>query len=81
MMLLHEVDKPASDVDVYVQNLDAILQHKSDLINMLRQRLQTFRSHLKKEEILSKKFYEQRAQIMDVFDLNSNTINPNNDEM
>ena len=81
MMLLHDVDKPASDVDVYVQNLDAILQHKSEIINMLRQRLQTFRSHLKKEEILSKKFYEQRAQIMDVFDLNSNTINPNNDEM
>ncbi|KAL4481486.1 hypothetical protein ABPG74_007575 [Tetrahymena malaccensis] len=81
MMLLHDVDKPASDVDVYVQNLDAILQHKSEIINMLRQRLQTFRSHLKKEELLSKKFYEQRAQIMDVFDLNSNTINPNNDEM
>ena len=25
MMLLHEVDKPASDVDEYVQNLESIL--------------------------------------------------------
>ncbi|EGR27415.1 kinesin motor domain protein [Ichthyophthirius multifiliis] len=81
MVLLHEVDKPASDVDLYVQNLDNILMHKSDIIQQLRQRLQKFRMHLKKEEILSKKFYEQRAQIMDVFDLNSHTINNNNDEM
>lgn len=81
-MLLHDVGKPASEVDVYVENLDAILQHKLDIITQLRQRLTQFRSHLRKEEILSKKLHEQRAHVMDVFDLNSNTINPNNnDEM
>ncbi len=58
MMLLHEVDKPGSDVDEYVESLDAILAHKVEIISTLRNRLKTFREHLKEEEILSKKFYE-----------------------
>lgn len=36
MMLLHAVDKPGSDVDEYVENLDAILAHKIELIGNLR---------------------------------------------
>ena len=32
MILLHEVDKPGSDVDDYVESLDNILAHKMDLI-------------------------------------------------
>lgn len=58
MMLLHEVDKPGSDVDEYVDSLDSILSHKLDIISILKNRLQTFKSHLKEEEMLSKKFYE-----------------------
>lgn len=58
MMLLHEVDKPGSDVDEYVTNLDSILAHKVELISNLRGRLKTFKDHLKEEETLSKKFYE-----------------------
>jgi kinesin family protein 2/24 len=72
MMLLHEVDKPGSDVDEYVESLDAILAHKVEIISVLRNRLKTFREHLKEEEILSKKFYEQRSQILDVFPLTGN---------
>ena len=49
MVLLHEVDKPGSDVDVYVASIDAILAHKVDIINVLRNRLQAFREHLKEE--------------------------------
>lgn len=70
MMLLHEVDKPGSDVDEYVDSLDAILAHKMEIISLLRGRLTNFRDHLREEEILSKKFYEQRAEVLDVFDLN-----------
>jgi kinesin family protein 2/24 len=77
MMLLHEVDKPGSDVDEYVDSLDAILLHKIEIINILRGRLVSFREHLREEEILSKKFYEQRAEILDVFDLNDSDINRN----
>lgn len=58
MMLLHEVDKPGSDVDEYVDSLDSILAHKVDIISALRLRLSTFKNHLKEEELLSKKFYE-----------------------
>ena len=32
MMLLHEVDKPGSDVDEYVSSLDSILRHKIEVI-------------------------------------------------
>lgn len=58
MMFLHEVDKPGSDVDDYVTQLDEILAHKVDIISNLRNRLQNFKTHLKEEEVLSKKFYE-----------------------
>lgn len=33
MMLLHEVDKPGSDVDDYVESLDSILFHKMEIIS------------------------------------------------
>ena len=70
MILLNEVDKPGSDVDEYVDSIDAILCHKIEIINVVRERLINFREHLREEEILSKKFYEQRGEIVDVFDLN-----------
>eukprot|EP01017_Pseudomicrothorax_dubius_P047286 TRINITY_DN846_c0_g6_i1.p1 TRINITY_DN846_c0_g6~~TRINITY_DN846_c0_g6_i1.p1 ORF type:complete len:741 (+),score=154.55 TRINITY_DN846_c0_g6_i1:67-2289(+) len=72
MLLLHEVDKPGSDVDEYVENLDAILLHKLELITGVRNRLQAFRTHLKEEEELSKRFYEHRSEVLDVFDLENN---------
>jgi len=80
MMLLHEVDKPGSDVDEYVESLDAILAHKMEIISLLRGRLYNFKEHLREEEILSKKFYEQRAEVLDVFDLGDRE-GFNNDDM
>lgn len=71
MLLLHEVDKPGSDVDEYVDSLDALLTHKMEIISVLKSRLIQFKDHLKEEELLSKKFYEQRSAMLDVFDLNS----------
>ena len=49
-MLLHEIDKPGSDVDEYVENLDAVLSHKMEIISILRSRLIGFKEHLKEEE-------------------------------
>ena len=73
MMLLNEVDKPGSDVDEYVDSIDAILCHKIEIVNILRGKLLNFREHLREEEIMSKKFYEQRGEMLDVFDLNDNS--------
>jgi len=70
MVLLHEVDKPASDIDEYVQNLDNMLSHKAQMIEVLKGKLGRFREHLKEEETLSKKFHEQKNEMMDIFDLN-----------
>ena len=69
MVLLNEVDKPGSDVDEYVYSLDAILAHKMEIISLLRGRLFNFRDHLKTEEMLSKKFYEERGEVFDNLDL------------
>ena len=80
-MLLHEVDKPGSDVDEYVDSLDAILAHKMEIISLLRGRLTNFKNHLRQEEILSKKFYEQRAEVLDVFDLNDKESLSTDDDM
>ena len=53
-MLLHEVDKPGSDIEDYVSQLDSILLNKMELIGLVRQRLIDFYTHLKMEENLQK---------------------------
>ena len=63
-MLLHDVDKPGSDIEEYLDSLDAILAHKVDIITHLSQKIKDFRNHLREEEYLSKKFYSQRAKIL-----------------
>ena len=64
MMLLHEVDKPGSDIEEYVSSLDAILLHKMELISVVRQRLLDFYTHLKTEENLQK-LYQTKQAILD----------------
>ena len=70
MTLLNEVEKPASDIDEYVDALDNILLQKVEMINMLRTKLTKFKSSLKEEQALSKKFSEHKNEMMDIFDLN-----------
>lgn len=41
---------------------------------IIQQRLRAFKSHLKEEEALSKKFYQQRNEVLDVFDLNDGDL-------
>ena len=53
-MLLHDVDKPGSDIEEYVGALDSILLHKMELIGLVRQQLINFYTHLKMEENLQK---------------------------
>eukprot|EP00831_Metopus_contortus_P011921 TRINITY_DN14781_c0_g1_i2.p2 TRINITY_DN14781_c0_g1~~TRINITY_DN14781_c0_g1_i2.p2 ORF type:complete len:116 (-),score=30.32 TRINITY_DN14781_c0_g1_i2:101-448(-) len=62
MSLLQEVSKPGSDIDEYVKGLNAILEHKMDIISVLRSRLLGFYYHLKQEEDLSRKFYLQQNE-------------------
>lgn len=64
MMLLHEVDKPGSDIEEYVSNLDSILLHKMELIGVVRQRLIDFYTHLKMEENLQK-LYQHKGSLME----------------
>lgn len=64
MMLLHEVDKPGSDIEEYVSSLDAILLHKMELISVVRQRLLDFYTHLKMEENLQK-LYQTKQAVLD----------------
>ena len=54
MALLNDVDKPGSDVEEYVNNLDKLLIEKMEMIQAMRQQLITFHTHLKTEESMSK---------------------------
>ena len=49
------------------------------MISQLKGQLFQFKNHLKEEDLLSKKFYEQRSQVLDVFDLNSDQNFGNDD--
>ena len=54
MTLLNEVDKPGSDVEDYVNNLDKLLVSKIHMILDMRKSLIDFHTNLKTEEIMSK---------------------------
>lgn len=57
MVLLHDVDKPGSDINEYLDSLDAILAHKVDIITKIRSRITGFNKYLKQEKSLSNQFY------------------------
>ena len=61
MVLLHEVDKPGSDIEEFIDSLDAILAHKEDMIGRLRGKLAGFRTNIQEEQRLSKKFYQAQG--------------------
>lgn len=63
MALLQEVSKPGSDIDDYVKGLNAILDHKFEIITVLKSRLTGFATHLKQEEEICKKVNDYQAQI------------------
>lgn len=50
MNLLAQVDKPGSDVEKYVQDLDRVLLGKMSMITSLREQLIAFHKHLKTEQ-------------------------------
>jgi kinesin family member 2/24 len=70
MSLISEVDKPGSDVDNYVRELDAVLGIKEDMIRGIREKLKVFNEHLKQEEELTLVFERNKAFI-DVFNLDN----------
>lgn len=53
MDFLANVDKPGSAVDVYVDELDAVLAERAEDVARLRARVDRFRSLLAQEESLS----------------------------
>jgi len=65
MSLLQEVSKPGSDIDSYIKGLNTILDHKIEIISVLRSRLLGFYYHIKQEEEVSKKLIEFQGQIED----------------
>ncbi len=70
MLILNEVEKPASDIDDYVANLENMINYKIDIMNTLKAKLLRLKGHLKEEESISKKFYEQSNGGMDIDDMN-----------
>ena len=62
MRMLEELERPGSDVDVYANSLDEVLHKKLLAITSLQEKLRTFRTHLKEEKVLSRKFFEHQNE-------------------
>jgi kinesin family protein 2/24 len=60
MELLHDVDRPGSDVDAYVKALDKLLAAKVESICDIRHKLSVFTNHLLEEERLSRQFQARK---------------------
>lgn len=70
MNLINEVDKPGSDIENYVVNLDKVLLEKVKKITKIRQRLKKFRVMLKDEEALSANFMNNNNDFLEEFEKN-----------
>lgn len=70
MELLNEVDKPGSDVDSYVRELDSVLSFKEEMIGKIREKLRNFNDHLRQEEEITLTFEKNKASL-DVFNLDN----------
>jgi hypothetical protein len=46
MSLLHDIDKPGSDIEFYLNSLDEMLSYKEKLIGQLRGKVDGFKRHL-----------------------------------
>jgi kinesin family protein 2/24 len=57
MLILKEVDKPGSDVELYVEKLDKVLIRKIDMMMDLRKQLLDFYKNIKTEEQMAKLFH------------------------
>eukprot|EP00803_Ostreobium_quekettii_P002186 evm.model.scf_360.1 EVM.evm.TU.scf_360.1 scf_360:11705-21458(+) len=62
MTLLSEVDQPGSAIDQYVEQMDAILNHKIDMIQQMSGRLEAFKQKLREEEVLSRTIGRRRLR-------------------
>ncbi|CAD7702002.1 unnamed protein product [Ostreobium quekettii] len=62
MTLLSEVDQPGSAIDQYVEQMDAILNHKMDMIQQMCGRLDAFKQKLREEEVLSRTIGRRRLR-------------------
>ncbi len=65
MALLNDVDKPGSDVETYINDLDKLLLSKIDMIHLMRQQIVEFHKNLKTEESMSK-LYQQQQNLGDL---------------
>jgi kinesin family protein 2/24 len=63
MTYLQEVSKQGADIDIYVNSLDGLMLKKMESIRSLKGRLRDFRTHLRQEQDLSKKFYEMQSKV------------------
>ena len=63
--MLEEVDKPGSEINVYVENLDKVLNHQLSQIENLTSRLKRFKGQLQEEQRLSKICQERQQLLMD----------------
>ena len=72
MNILNDVDKPGSDVEEYVGNLETILTHNMAMIQEMQDKLKNFRGFLKREASLSQMWnkYTNDVEMMDVDELN-----------
>jgi kinesin family protein 2/24 len=61
MALLEEVDKPQSDIEIYVKKLDQILLKKMEMIGSVRQKLVRFHQHLEEEHNLQTLYQRKLA--------------------
>lgn len=62
-MLLRDIADPMTDANKYVENVEAALMHKMELMSVLRASLNKFKDKLREEDEFNTKF-------MNIFDIN-----------
>ena len=76
MEFLNDVDKPGSNVDTYIRQLDSVLNYKESMIKNMREKLSNFRDHLKEEEEITFMFEKAKSNmhILNIDHLDGNLL-------
>ena len=72
--LLDTVEKPSSDVEQYIHQLDAVLLKKVDAITQLRKKVVSFYTNLEKEKQLIQLYHraDEQKEITEAFAFKGN---------
>lgn len=77
MELLNDVEKPGSDIEAYLTNLEEVFNHEMGKMNFMMTRLKNFQKLLKEEKYMTQKIMKSNETLSLYESESSSKLDPN----